>query len=88
MVHDPYGDDSTRRKATARAAKMMRLFNKKSFKSIMEAVDPPPIKEPAFTNACRAANLDDTEMAWLKVYLKQCDQALYKVIPEAASSGW
>lgn len=87
-MHDPYEDDRTRQKAAARAAKMLKLFNKRTFESIMNAVDPPPIKEPAFTNACRAANLNDTEIAWLRAYLEHCSQALYEAIPEAASSGW
>jgi nitrogenase molybdenum-iron protein alpha/beta subunit len=84
-----YGDSEIRRKATARAAMMMKLFNKNAFQKIMEAVDPPPIKEPAFTNACKNfGKLEDSEIAWLKAYLENCKQAVYDTIPEAASSGW
>ena len=83
-----YSKPNVRAAATARAAQMMKLFNKKHFADIMNAVDPPPIKEPAFTNACTAAGLDPTEIAWLKAYLSQCDQARYIPIPDAAVSGW
>ena len=42
----------------------------------------------AFTTACTNAGLVAVEIEWLWAYLKNCKQALWNPIPDAATSGW
>jgi hypothetical protein len=85
-----YDNARTRALARARALKWLNtkdLFNEQNFPAIMKAVDPIPNKN-AFDIACQNAGLVPEETKWLWAYLKECNKAVYKPIPEAAISGW
>ena len=83
-----YDDPVKRALALARAHKWVaELFKPQNFSDIMKSVDPNPNKG-AFTLACTNAGLNADEVEWLWAYLKNCKEALYDLIPEAAQSGW
>ena len=92
-----YDDEANRQKALNRAKSMEKLFAKKikkegspdesHFASIMKAVDPVFV-DIAFSEACSEAGLNAWQTHWLRTYLKNCDEAVYNNIPEAAASGW
>lgn len=83
-----YDQPNARQKANDRAkAIAAKVFTDPAWKDIMKAVDPPPILEPHFTDACKAAGLKMGEIRWLKKYLEQCDAAVYGD-DEVAATGW
>lgn len=86
-----YGDYSNFALARARASKMLsEIFKPHHFKAIMNTIDPTP-NYNNFKAACQSPNgpgLSDEEVDWLWNYLQYCSQAIYQVVPEAASTGW
>jgi hypothetical protein len=91
MAHGNYGPDARRTEALARAAKMMKLFNKNCFKAIMETVDidKTNLDRNAFDTACGKANppLVPAEKDWLWSYLKNMTD-VWQNVPDAANAGW
>lgn len=84
-----YDKDENRVKAMARAAKMMRLFNKNCWGTIMKEVATGTSTLEEFKIACNEVvpPLTEAEMVWLWNYLKHCGDA-WAYVPEAASTGW
>jgi hypothetical protein len=89
VVHGNYGPDARRTEALARAAKMMKLFNKNCFKDIMSAADKANANEGDFTTACATVvpKLEPEEIKWLWNYLKHVPD-LWQGVPDAANAGW
>jgi len=89
VVYGNYGPDARRTEALARAAKMMKLFNKNCFKTIMMAADKPGATEAGFTAACGSVNppLTTQEIKWLWNYLQHIPD-LWTGVPDAANAGW
>jgi hypothetical protein len=89
MAHGNYGPDARRTEALARAAKMMKLFNKNCFRTIMEAVDKPNATKAGFTAACATVvpPLEESEIDWLWNYLQHITD-LWTILPEAGVAGW
>jgi hypothetical protein len=63
------------------------LFDGPHWAKIMKSVDPPPILESEFTQACKDAGLKMPQIKWLKKYLEQCDEAVYGD-DDVAATGW
>ena len=86
--HKPY-DEKQRGLALKRAQKFTRLFRGPIFDDIVDAAQDQD--ENAFKIACKSkdASLEDSEIAWLWNYLKECKFNYYDPVPEAsAGTGW